>query len=255
MSGLCQLSTPWSVLGQAHHGTASERQTALDELLERYGGAVHAYLLALVRDKDRADDLFQEFALRLARGDFHAADPEKGRFRNYVKTALFHLVQKQQAHGPLLPPTLATNPSKEAALDPNVIFELGLTEAWRNEILERTWKALEDEELASGTPYYTILKLRAEQPDLDGAALLAGLAKLKSKGFAPSSVRSLLRRAREKFAEHIYQDIAQSLQQATVDEVSEELADIGLLQYCRSAVQKRRAQTHPVEDKEGKEGA
>jgi RNA polymerase sigma-70 factor (ECF subfamily) len=236
---LCQLSPSWRVLGQAHQGTAAERCAAFDQLMERYGGAVRAYVGLLVRDKERADDLFQEFKLRLTRGDFHAADPEKGHFRDCVKTVLFHLVQTQQPQALVLLPTLATNPSRET-LEPNEMLDLGLTEAWRDEIMERAWKALEAEETTSGTPYYTILKVRAEQPELDGASLVAELTKQKFRDLEPSSGRTLLQRAREKFAEFIYQDIEPSLAEPTIETVSKELADVGLLEYCRSAVQKRR---------------
>ncbi len=58
----------------------------------RYGGAVQRYLLASVRDPDAASDLAQEFALRFLRGDFHRADPGRGRFRDFVKRAIYHLM-------------------------------------------------------------------------------------------------------------------------------------------------------------------
>src|SRR5437867_7353546 len=96
---LSRISTIWTVLRQAHAGPADAATAAQHILLQRYGGAVHRYLLATLRDAHAADDLTQEFGLSLVRGAFHRADPQRGRFRDYVKIALAHLVadyRKQQ---------------------------------------------------------------------------------------------------------------------------------------------------------------
>src|SRR5262249_34829660 len=99
---LSQIATRWSVLLQAHQETDAAA-AARQQLLERYCGAVYRYLLAAVRDHHAAEDLTQEFALRFVRGQFRLADPERGRFRDYVKTALFHLVddyRRRQGRAP-----------------------------------------------------------------------------------------------------------------------------------------------------------
>ena len=54
---------------------------------------VFRYLLRAVRDTSVAEDLTQEFALRFIQGRFGNANPDQGKFRNYVKSALFRLVQ------------------------------------------------------------------------------------------------------------------------------------------------------------------
>src|SRR3712207_7176976 len=50
----------------------------------------------LFRSEAAAEELLQEFAVRFLRGDFRRADPQRGRFRDYVKTALIHLVIDHQ---------------------------------------------------------------------------------------------------------------------------------------------------------------
>src|SRR5260370_23847891 len=89
---LSRISTLWTVVYQAHQGSTDAVSAAQRALLERYSGAIHRYLLGAVRDPEVADDLFQEFALRFLRGDFNRADRERGRFRNFIKTSLFHLI-------------------------------------------------------------------------------------------------------------------------------------------------------------------
>src|SRR5262245_61959201 len=105
---LSKISTCWTVLRQAHAGPADEAAAAREELLRRYRGAVRRYLQAVLGDAHAADDLAQEFAVSLLRGEFRGADPQYGRFRTYVKGVLFHLVgayrRKQQRQPDALAP-------------------------------------------------------------------------------------------------------------------------------------------------------
>ena len=79
---LSRISTMWSLVFQAHAGKVDAAASAQNVLMQRYGGAIHRYLLGALRDADAAADLAQEFALRFVRGDFRRANPERGRFRD-----------------------------------------------------------------------------------------------------------------------------------------------------------------------------
>src|SRR5262249_38291477 len=103
---LSLISTPWSLVCRAHHGSVGEAKAARQHLLERYGGAVCRYLRKVLRDPDAAEEVFQEFALQLVHGQLRGANPRRGRFRNFVKGTLFHLIadyrkQQRQWPGPL----------------------------------------------------------------------------------------------------------------------------------------------------------
>src|SRR5947207_152703 len=89
---LSRIATRWTMVFAAHRGPDSVERGMLPTLLLRYSGAAYRYLLGAVRDPDRAEDLCQEFAVRFLRGDFHRAAPGRGRFRDYLKTALVNLV-------------------------------------------------------------------------------------------------------------------------------------------------------------------
>src|SRR5262245_830099 len=75
---LSQISTTWSLVGRAHQGPAEAASTARQQLLDRYGDAVRRYLSKLLRNPDAVDEVFQEFAVRLIRGDLRGADPQHG---------------------------------------------------------------------------------------------------------------------------------------------------------------------------------
>lgn len=68
---LNQISTVWTLVRKAHSPASEERLPALVALLERYQRPIYRFLLRSVnQDADVADELFQDFALRFARGDF-----------------------------------------------------------------------------------------------------------------------------------------------------------------------------------------
>src|SRR5262245_55569073 len=91
---LNMIATCWPVVMEAHCEPGDGAVPARRTLLDRYSGAAQRYLLGAVRDLDAAGDLFQEFALRLLRGDFRRANPERGRFRDYIRSVLTNLVNK-----------------------------------------------------------------------------------------------------------------------------------------------------------------
>src|SRR4051794_28269956 len=90
-SRLSRIDTPWTIVARAHDGPCDAAASAQRLLIERYRGAAYRYLRASVRDPDAAAELFQEFALRLLRGDFHRARRHRGRFRDYLKSVLVNL--------------------------------------------------------------------------------------------------------------------------------------------------------------------
>src|SRR5713101_7167113 len=93
---LSRISTQWTMVFQAHQGPVDAVTRARHQLLQRYSGAAYRYLLGAVRDPDVAAELCQEFALQFVRGDFRRADPERGRFRDYLKRALIHMITDYQ---------------------------------------------------------------------------------------------------------------------------------------------------------------
>src|SRR5437588_396144 len=112
---LSQISTTWTLLARAHANPADISGAAYAALVERYQAAVYRYLLAATRNPDAADELFQEFALKLLRGDFRRADTGRGRFRDYVKTALSNLVTNYRRKQARTPPALLVAEAAVAA--------------------------------------------------------------------------------------------------------------------------------------------
>jgi RNA polymerase sigma-70 factor (ECF subfamily) len=234
---LSRISTLWTLVHQAHQRDAGCVPLAQQQLLEHYGGAIHRYLLGALRDPEAADDLFQDFCVRFLRGDFHRADPEKGRFRDFVKTALFHLIVDHQQRQKRRPQPLETPGMEPATADPEPAEkDQAFLAHWREELLDRTWLALEAWEQASGQPVHTILRLRTDQPLLSSAELATRLGERLDRRWSVDGFRHALQRAREKFADLLLQEVIHSLERPSRERLEQELDDLGILAHCRSAL-------------------
>ena len=234
------IPTQWSLVHLAHHGPTEAQQSARQQLLDRYGEAVRRYLRKLLQDPDAVDELFQEFALRLLKGDLRGANPEHGRFRNYVKGTLFHLIadfrkQRQRWPGPL--------PGDDSALAANpqdADSDRSFVESWCDHLLARSWAALAEIEAGTGQPCYAVLRFRADHPEMRAPQLAEELTARLGRAFTAAGVRQILHRARGKFAALLLDEVANSLKSPTAEQVTEELAELGLLDYCQPALEQRR---------------
>ena len=232
---LSRISTLWTMVRQAHTTLPDARSQAHGKLLERYQGAVHAYLLGAVRNPEVADELFQEFALRVVRGDFARANPDKGRFRDYVRTALIHLVTDYHRERNAWPRPL-TSDTPQVASAPATDSTQDFIAHWREEMLERTWAAL-----AKVQPtYHAVLLLRVQNPDVPSPQMAEELSVQLGKPMEADAVRKALQRAHAKFAELLLDEVAASLTEPTAKELEAELRELDLLRYCRLALQRRK---------------
>lgn len=234
---LSQINTLWSLVLEAAQGPGA-RTSAQEELMKRYGGAVYRYLLAVVRDVHVADDLAQEFALRFVRGDFRNVSQERGRFRSFVKTVILNLVtdhrRRQKARPQLLP---ANSPEPVAPADTAEDLDRQFLTSWRDELLARAWQALARHQETSRQTFFTVLRFRADHPELRATQLAEQLSQQLGKPLTDNGIRQILHRARKLFAEFLLDDIVQSLEKPSAQAVEDELSALGLLEYCRPAVE------------------
>jgi RNA polymerase sigma factor (sigma-70 family) len=236
---LSQMSTQWTMVFQAHSGTPDEAHIAASRLMCRYAGAVHRYLLKVLKDSHAADELDQEFALRFLRGDFKNCDPNRGRFRDYVKRAVQNLIND---HHRRKRPTISLDDRtpQPAATDAGIAdFEQQFLESWRKDLLERAWNSLEELEKNTGQPYHTVLRSKVTHPDLTSDKLADQLSTTLKKSYTAGAVRQALQRSREKYVDYLLTEVRASLHNPTRDEIEQELIDLNLLHYCRPFMKRR----------------
>jgi RNA polymerase sigma-70 factor (ECF subfamily) len=229
---LSQIATRWSEVMQAHDPAKSGVTNVQRDLLLRYHGAAFQYLLGAVRDPNVAEELSQEFALRFVRGDFHRARPEKGRFRDYLRTALIHLVTDYHRLRQAAPQGLAVEPAAPAPQDSEPDFAA----SWRTEILERTWQSLKE----NNPSYHAVLVARIDNPEWTSPQLAVHVGGVLQKEVTPEWVRKNIQRAQRKFAELLVEEAEVSIESQSVDQIETELRELDLLRFCRSVLDERR---------------
>jgi RNA polymerase sigma-70 factor (ECF subfamily) len=234
---ISQIETLWPVLMQAHEGAPSEIVAAQQKILLRYRPAVYRYLLASVHDPSVAEELCSEFSLRFISGGFRNANPEKGRFRDLLKSALSHLVidhynRKKRGMAQLSPDA----PEPTSGEDSTYESDRQFLDSWRSTLLNKAWESLAIEERRTGRPLHTVLHFRAGHPDLRSHQMAEQLSAQLSKEVSADWVRKWLHAGREKFAELLMHEVGASLRDPTPDSVEEELIDLGLFEYCKDAI-------------------
>ena len=242
---LSRIDTPWTLIGQAHRGPVEAATAARAELWRRYGRAARGYLRALAHDPEIAAELAQEFAVRFLRGDFRRADPDRGRFRDLVKTSLRHLVidyRRRQRTRPRQWDDDLPEPADPASRDLGA--DKRFLDYWRRTLLDRAWDCLARIEGATGRPLHTVLRHRADNPDLHSPQLAEQLSGRLGRAVGPVWVRQVLHRARLAFVDSLRDEVAQTLEDPTPAAIEQELGELGLLDYCRPSP-KRHGRSRP----------
>lgn len=237
------VTTAWTnIFGGRGKGNAALQ--ARGDMLVRYHEAVYHYFLKKIGNQHAAEELYSNFALRLMETDalIKGADPKRGRFRNYLKTALHHMVmdyyrtRSRKKEQPLAIDVAAHEAVAAESGDADADF----SPIWQQELLNQAWKALEDIEKKTGQMHYTVLRFQSDHPDLKAPQIAEQLAAKLGKAFTPESIRQTIHRGREKFAKLLIEEVERSLENPTPDELEAELIDLQLLPYCKKALEERR---------------
>src|SRR5205809_7772696 len=98
VSGSSQFpTTRWTLVIAAGDPDRKDARTALVSLCEGYWYPLYVYLRRRGYPADKAQDLTQEFFMRVLEGRYlDRADPEKGRFRSFILTSLKFFVAAEE---------------------------------------------------------------------------------------------------------------------------------------------------------------
>jgi RNA polymerase sigma factor (sigma-70 family) len=223
---------PGSILDQI--GTCWHRIYDLPYFATSYGRAIRRYLEAFLKNTHDAEEVTQDFLLRVHQQGLANATPERGRFRDYIKravrnAALNFLRHKHAAHRAALPlQPEALRDSKDLPTEKRWLAE------WRGVLLGRAWRALADrQQRSTGSLCHTVLRLTVDHPHAESRLLAAKASYEAGRPVRPDAFRKQLSRARLLFAECLIYEVAQTLTHPTADQVDAELSDLGLMAYVR----------------------
>jgi len=236
---LTEIPTQWTLICTAHNPVTPtlQRDQAMSELIGRYHDAVGRYLKLKLRDGNLADEVGQEFWTKLLTNKLAAADPSKGRFRDYLRTVLHRLIidhfrgRKIQQ----LPPGDLLDPST-----PDADFD----QVWRESVLKRVNLRLQTyEAVTPKNRYATVLELRMKNPDTPIEELSQRLATLLNTRITPESFRKTLQRARGKYLELLIQELRETIHPAEPEDIEAEIYDLGL-----GHIYRRYSEDNPVKE-------
>src|SRR6516162_3514630 len=90
-------TTHWSLVLAAGKSASADAEGALAALCQTYWYPLYAYVRRQGHQPDDAQDLTQEFFARLLEKQYlRAADPERGRFRSFLLSAVKHFLSKER---------------------------------------------------------------------------------------------------------------------------------------------------------------
>ena len=219
-------TTHWSMVVSAGGSRSPEASRALATLCENYWFPVYAFVRRAGHSAEDAQDLTQEFFVRLLDKHFlAAADRNKGRFRTFLLTAVkrflaneYDRIQAKKRGGGqtiLSLEGLEARYCREPAdtLTPERIFE----QQWALTLLDQVLAGLRAEMTADGkAALFDALK-----DHLTGSQAVGYATTAARLGMTEGAVKVAAHRLRQRYRELLREEIAQTV--ASPDEIEEEV--------------------------------
>jgi RNA polymerase sigma-70 factor (ECF subfamily) len=223
-------ATRWTLVLAAARGNVTPRAAlAMAELCRVYWYPLYAYVRRRGHDIHEAEDLTQEFFLRLLTKNYLASvDRDKGKFRAFLLASLKHFLanewdrsqaQKRGGGQAVLPISTVDAESRYRLepwhdLTPEKLFE----RRWALTVLDQVLARLQAEHTAEGKqPLFDKLK-----PFLTGGGELGGYAEAAAElGMTEGAVKTAVHRLRRRYRQLLRDEIAQTV--AGPEEIDEEI--------------------------------
>jgi len=232
---LDEISTEWGIVYDPAH------------FVQRYAPAVQRYVGALIRNCHDAEEVVQDFFLRIARHGL-LRPSQGGRFRDYLKAAVRNAARnylcRSRVPKPVDPGLLQESLADKTQAASDQVW----TKEWRKCLLERACRALEQHQSQSqGNLFHVVLNMIVNHPLDDSKTLAARTSAVIGRPLRDEAFRKQVSRARRLLARLLVREVAQTLGDSSPAQVKEELIVLGLWEYIRDhlTVERRPSRRKP----------
>jgi RNA polymerase sigma factor (sigma-70 family) len=218
-----------SAAGRQNPGQAA---ASLEKLCSLYWRPLYAYIRRQGESPHDAQDLTQEFFLRLLKKDWlNSVDQSKGRFRSFMLAALKHFLSNERdraraqkrggGQSPL--PLDFTGEETQLGFQPadNINPEILFEQRWATTLLEQALVRLR-QEYAAQDKESLFEQLKTTLTEGRGSVAYSALA--ASLNMSEAAVKMAVHRLRQRYRECLRAEIAQTV--ATPDEIEDELRHV-----------------------------
>ncbi len=219
MSGFA--TTQWSLLLAARADDVNAA-AALSGICAQYRAPVLDYIRRAGHSQSDAEDLTQAFFVRfLERRADHAADPQRGRFRQLLRLQLRHFLCDSYAAGQAIKRgagLLVNAPNFEQAADPALPPERSFDRSFALSVIDRALQRLRERQITKASlELFDALAPVLFEPRDQGALLVIAQA----HGMRPNTLAVSLKRLRDRLALLIRAELGQLV--ANPDDLDDEV--------------------------------
>ncbi|MEM6469986.1 MAG: hypothetical protein AAF802_10565 [Planctomycetota bacterium] len=217
LSDLREISTRWSAVKD------------VNRFVLRYTEAMSRLLRLVLEDEDAAREVLQAFLLKVVERGFRDSIPESGRFRDYLARSLrnaaidyLRLKKPQQASEEMLQQLESEWEDVDGQW----------RKQWTECLLDRAWQQLEHHQYETPNSIaYDSLRLSTDKPESASSDLATELSSTLGRKIEPATFRQNLHRARLRFAALLVQEVRETLENPTPQQLDDEVTSLGLQPY------------------------
>ncbi|TWU42176.1 hypothetical protein [Novipirellula artificiosorum] len=186
----------------------------------RYLIVVRKQLIAVLGSSERADECLKILIAHLVSVGF--GEHKKGRLRDFLIRAI-----RTTAKARISDLTVSERPTTD--IDSVLSDNEQWLSLWRTGLLERAWRSLERKEhIDPQRPLFSVLHCATTKPKQPGQSLRERLKSERGVELGEADIQSLLPVARASFAQLLADEVAETLEKPTKEDVKAELKTLGL---------------------------
>lgn len=212
-----------------------------------YSRPIQRFFSCLVNDANLAEDLFQDFAVNFVTGTFANYDPDRGRFRDYLKASLRNQAKRQLKKKSVEADRFGTEFDEQATRidDQRIAAALGEFDVSEGrDIRKYVAMQMKQEEARREHLHYSLIKflfaMRSEdlhRSRVPTQRLVDFFLELTGEEVTPANAKQRKSRALAIYAQKILAEIRQRFQISDVEELREAAAELGLLVLCEQELE------------------